>query len=141
MARVTDPAALVAALELDFGEGLSEGYRPGRMADGPARVREADPSRADGLIGEIETLWRTASSLPGLWGEHALPLEEACERAERFLETEYPRIPTPLRRRIVNAVGHHLWKCDRRGPRAGAPARVRPALPSPEGSDRPRVWR
>lgn len=110
MARVTDPAALVAALGLYFGEGPSEGYRPGSMTDGPGRVREADPSRADGLIAEIDTLWQTASSLPGLWGEHALPLEEACERVERFLETEYPMIPTPLRRRIVNAVGYHLWK-------------------------------
>jgi len=109
MARV-DPAALVAALGLYFGEGPSEGYRPGSMADGPRRVREADPTRADGLISEIETLWQTVSSLPGLWGEHALPLEEAGERVERFLETEYPMIPTLLRRRIVNAVGYHLWK-------------------------------
>jgi hypothetical protein len=106
MARVIDPAALVAALGLYFGEGPSEGYRPGSMTDGPGRVREADPSRADGLISEIETLWQTASSLPGLWGEHALSLEQACER----VETEYPMIPTPLRRRIVNAVGYHLWK-------------------------------
>ena len=110
MARVPDPAALVAALGLYFGEGRAEGYRPGSMADGPGRVRKADPARADGLIAEIETLWQTASSLPGLWGEHALPLEEACERVERFLETEYPMIPAPLRRRIVNAVGYHLWK-------------------------------
>ena len=110
MARVTDPAALVAALGLYFGEDPSEGYRPGNMTDGPGRVREVDPSRAEILIAEIETLWRTASGLPGLWGEHSLPLEKACERVERFLETEYPMIPTPLRRRIVNAVGYHLWK-------------------------------
>lgn len=77
MVRVSDPAAFVAALGLYFGEGPSEGYRPGSMTDGPGRVREA---------------------------------EEAGERVERFLEAEYPMIPTPLRRRIVNAVGYHLWK-------------------------------
>jgi hypothetical protein len=66
MARVTDPAALVAALGLYFGAGSSEGYRPGSMSDGPGRVREADPARADRLISEIETLWQTATSLPGL---------------------------------------------------------------------------
>jgi hypothetical protein len=110
MARVTDPAALVAALGLSFGEGPSEGYRPGSMTDGPGRVRDVDPSRVERPIAEIETLWQTASSQPGLWGEHALPLEEARERAERFLETEYPMIPTPLRGRIVNAVAYHLWK-------------------------------
>ena len=86
MARVTDPVTLVAALGLYFGGGPAAGHRADSMTDGPGRVREADPARADGLIAEIETLWRTASSLPGLWGEHALPLEEACERVDRARE-------------------------------------------------------
>lgn len=110
MTPVSNPSAFCAALGLYFGDSASEGYRPGETFEGPQRIREAFPANADLLIAEIDALFRAARGLPGLWGDGALPLEEACLRVRSFLETEYAFVPATLRKKIENALSYELWK-------------------------------
>lgn len=58
----------------------------------------------------MDALFLTARELPGLWGDGALPLEEACRRVRSFLETEYAFVPATLRKKIEDALSYELWK-------------------------------
>ncbi|MGQ0810001.1 MAG: hypothetical protein ACT4OO_02095 [Nitrospiraceae bacterium] len=104
MANVASPGEFCAALGLYFGDGAGERYHPGDAIEGTKRIRDTFPESAEVLIAEIDTLLQTARRLPGLWGDGALPLEEACQSIDKFLETEYAFVPATLRRKIVNAL-------------------------------------
>jgi len=101
MGPVSNPDEFCAALSTYVGAGLGVGA---------GRVRSEFPEHAPVLLAEIDALLQASRNLPGLWGHEALPLDDACDRIDRFVEVEYPFVPAALRRRFVNAMSYELWK-------------------------------
>jgi hypothetical protein len=103
MGPVTNPGHFCAALSLYLDKG-------GGMAGGADRVRRQFPERASVLVAEIEAMLQASRNLPAMWGHEALPLEDPCDRIDRFVAAEYPCVPPELRKTFVNVMSYELRK-------------------------------
>jgi hypothetical protein len=105
--NVSEPERFTRALTVYFGDASSPGYDPVAALGARDRLAVAFPEAGARVRQEIDEMFESALSLPGL---SPLALDDASRAIRAFVAGEYAFLPPILQVKVVNCCCYRLWK-------------------------------